>query len=157
MFALLNLFLTRLARLKNTTNLGSAKIIKSDICILGILPRPPILCPPWPALYPLILVEVQWTVLPWVENETPLEWRPQSLLCTNTQIWYDTTQSDNLRPNVVKILAHIYFLCCQEFLNNCNISVHLWLGWWSQALDSKDVKHDNDWLIPSKRYLYLDI
>ena len=71
---------------KNTTNLGSAKITMSDICILGILPRPPILCPPWPALYPLILVEVQWTVLPWVENETPLEWRPQSLLWTNTQI-----------------------------------------------------------------------
>ena len=78
-------------------NPGSANITTSDICILGILPRPPILCPPGQPCIPL-----SWSYNGQfcLENETPLEWRPQSLLCTNTQIWYDTTQSDNLRSNV---------------------------------------------------------
>ena len=58
---------------KNTTNLGSAKITMSDICILGILQRPPILCPPGQPCIPLSWWKYNGQFCLEKENETPLE------------------------------------------------------------------------------------
>ena len=103
----------------------------SDICILGILQRPPLLCPPGRPCIPLSWWKYNGQFCLEKENETPLEWRPQSLLCTNTQIWYDTTQSDNLKSNVMKTVSIV--ISRQGFQRCQNIA---------------------DWLIPLKKYTF---
>ena len=98
--------------------LALVRLRTSDICILSILPRPPILCPP-PGLYPY-LTRVQWTVLPW-------EWDAARMMATITV------------PQHTYLIRHnsIWQLKVQrQAFRGLDKSYSLKLEWWSQSLST---------------------